>query len=122
MKKNLALVALVVVMGINSLWATTVSQQFTLTIAPAPLVITTLSLPAGQVGVAYGPIAVQASGGVLPYTWSATGLPAGLSINSASGTISGTPTSICACSVTVTVTDANTSSISKTLSTAAPGR
>jgi hypothetical protein len=37
-------------------------------------------------------------------TFSATGLPAGLSISS-SGLISGTPTTACACSVTVTATD-----------------
>ncbi len=38
-------------------------------------------------------------------TWSATGLPAGLSINSSSGTISGTPTAPCTCSVTLKATD-----------------
>jgi hypothetical protein len=37
-------------------------------------------------------------------TFSATGLPAGLSISSA-GVVSGTPTTACACSVTVTATD-----------------
>ena len=37
-------------------------------------------------------------------TFSATGLPAGLSISS-SGAITGTPTTACACSVTVTATD-----------------
>ncbi|WP_437181298.1 putative Ig domain-containing protein [Pseudomonas oryzihabitans] len=31
------------------------------------------------------------SGGSAPYTYSATGLPAGLSLNTAAGTISGTP-------------------------------
>ncbi len=41
-------------------------------------------------------------------TWSATGLPAGLVINSATGTISGTPTTACACSVTLTATDTTT--------------
>jgi carboxypeptidase T len=34
----------------------------------------------------------SASGGTTPYTWSASGLPAGLSINSGTGTVSGTPT------------------------------
>jgi len=45
----------------------------------------------------------SASGQTL--TWSASGLPAGLVINSATGTISGTPTTACACSVTLTATD-----------------
>jgi len=39
------------------------------------------------------------------FTWSASGLPAGLSINSSSGLISGTPTTAGTSSVTVTATD-----------------
>jgi Putative Ig domain len=39
------------------------------------------------------------------FTWSATGLPAGLSINSSSGLISGTPTTAGTSSVTVTAKD-----------------
>jgi putative Ig domain-containing protein len=46
----------------------------------------------------------SASGQTL--TYSATGLPAGLSISSSSGLISGTPTTAATSSVTVTVTDA----------------
>ena len=40
------------------------------------------------------------------FTWSATGLPAGLSINSSNGLISGTPTTTGSSSVTVTAQDA----------------
>ena len=40
-----------------------------------------------------------------PYTWSATGLPAGLSLNTSTGVISGTPTTAATSSVTVTATD-----------------
>jgi subtilase family serine protease len=47
---------------------------------------------------------LSASGGTAPYTWSASGLPAGLSISS-SGRISGTPTTAGTSNVTVTVTD-----------------
>jgi hypothetical protein len=39
------------------------------------------------------------------FTWGATGLPAGLSINSSSGLISGTPTTANTYNVTVTATD-----------------
>ncbi|WP_020524865.1 S8 family peptidase [Catelliglobosispora koreensis] len=53
---------------------------------------------------------MQASGGTTPYSWSATGLPAGLSISSSSGLISGTPTAAGTSNVTVTVTDASNQS------------
>ncbi len=51
------------------------------------------SLPSGTNGVAYPPQAFSASGGSMtpPYTWSATGLPAGLTMSS-SGVLYGTPT------------------------------
>src|SRR6201999_1004946 len=48
---------------------------------------------------------LSASGGTAPYTWTATGLPAGLSINASTGTISGTATTAGTSSVTVTATD-----------------
>ncbi|WP_018680496.1 S8 family serine peptidase [Actinokineospora enzanensis] len=38
-------------------------------------------------------IQMTAAGGTAPYTWSATGLPTGVSINATTGLISGTPTS-----------------------------
>ncbi|MGY0232148.1 S8 family serine peptidase [Longispora urticae] len=49
---------------------------------------------------------LQASGGSTPYSWSASGLPAGLSIASGTGRITGTPTTQGSSNVTVTVTDA----------------
>jgi prepilin-type N-terminal cleavage/methylation domain-containing protein len=51
-------------------------------------------------------LTIARSGGTGPLTWSATGLPAGLSINPSTGLISGTPTTVTpATDVTVTVTD-----------------
>ncbi|KJK43212.1 peptidase S8/S53 subtilisin kexin sedolisin, partial [Lentzea aerocolonigenes] len=47
---------------------------------------------------------LAATGGTPPYSWSVTGLPAGLSANS-SGAISGTPTTAGTSTVTATVTD-----------------
>ena len=48
---------------------------------------------------------MSATGGTAPYTWSATGLPTGLSINSSTGLITGTATVAGTYSVTVTATD-----------------
>jgi hypothetical protein len=84
----------------------------------APPSITTTSLPGGVVGSAYN-ATVAATGGTTPYTWSATGLPAGLSIDAASGAITGTPTTAGSSTVTITVTDSSNPahlSASKTLS------
>ncbi len=61
----------------------------------------------GTVGTAITSFTMSASGGTTPYTWSATGLPAGVSIGSSSGTVSGTPTAAGTYSVTVTATAAS---------------
>ncbi|HXR31905.1 MAG TPA: Ig domain-containing protein [Solirubrobacterales bacterium] len=61
----------------------------------APLAVTTNTLPAGVAGAPYE-AQVEATGGTPPYRWSATGLPPGLSIDQASGRITGIPlTAIC---------------------------
>lgn len=79
-----------------------------ITIAPsvAPVTITTTTLPAGMVGVAYSD-QLAATGGIAPYVWSITEgqLPAGLTL-SGSGLIAGTPTMASIASFTVMVQDA----------------
>ena len=87
------------------------SQPPTNTTQSNTLTITTASLAAGTVGAAYSS-PVAASGGATPYTYSATSLPSGLSINSATGTITGTPgqSSVGTASVTIKVTDSTTPS------------
>lgn len=59
---------------------------------PASLAIATTSLHTGRVGSAYS-TTVVAKGGVKPYTFSAAGLPAGLTLNKTTGVITGTPAS-----------------------------
>jgi hypothetical protein len=48
---------------------------------------------------------LQATGGTTPYTWSASGLPAGLTLAASTGRITGSPTTAGTSNVTVTVTD-----------------
>ncbi len=73
-------------------------------------------LPVGHVGTAYSQ-AFIVGGGVKPYTWSliAGAMPSGLSLSSA-GVISGIPTAAEDLSFTVQVTDAASSSVTKTYS------
>jgi len=74
---------------------------------PALTITGTYNIPATTIGTAITPIDVSAgvSGGRTPYTYSATGLPAGITINSGTGIISGTPTAIGTGTATITATD-----------------
>jgi len=72
----------------------------------APVTANCVALTAVQ-GVAITPVTLTASGGAgAPYTFTASGLPAGLTM-STSGTISGTPTVSGTFAYTVTVKDKN---------------
>jgi Putative Ig domain len=86
------------------------SQSLSVAISPPTLLITTTSLPSGQVGTAYN-ATLAASGGTPPYQWSVSSgaLPPGLTLAAATGVISGTPTRTeIAEAVTVQVSDAGT--------------
>ena len=61
-------------------------------------------IPKGAVGSAYS-FTPAVTKGTSPYTWTATGLPAGLSIDSATGEISGVPAATGVSAVSATVTD-----------------
>lgn len=69
----------------------------------APVSISTLSLSDGTQGVAYS-TSLAATGGKVPYTWTAVNLPSGLSVFD-NGTITGTPAVSGAFNVTVSATD-----------------
>jgi hypothetical protein len=87
----------------------------------APVSSTCVSITATQ-GVAITPVTMTASGGAGgPYTFTATGLPPGVSISS-SGSISGTPTASGTYNYTVTVTDSagNHGTASCSVTVAAP--
>ncbi len=72
---------------------------------PAP----TVANPGDQITIVGTAVtlASSASGGLTPYRWSATNLPAGLSIDAGTGTISGTPTTVVTANVVLTATGAN---------------
>jgi hypothetical protein len=75
----------------------TATVALTLTIATqtgGPLTITTTALSSGAVGTAYSQT-LTATGGTGPYTWQliAGRMPLGLTLNGATGVISGTPAS-----------------------------
>ncbi len=92
----------------------TASKAFTLKIVAPPSITTNSPLGLLIVGTPSG-ITLAATGGTLPYTWSISGgsLPAGLSLNSATGAVSGNPSAAGTYSFTATVTDANKLTASK---------
>ena len=74
-----------------------------------------LSLSAGTIGVAYGPVTFVASGGT-GYAWSATGLPPGMGIDSSTGALGGTPTALGTFNAQFVVTDTANDTFSVNLS------
>jgi hypothetical protein len=81
------------------------SAKLTLVVGSTFSILTTSPLPDAAVGINYSQ-ALQAAGGSPPYTWTATGLPAGITLDPASGMLHGTPTTPGAQTIAVTVTDA----------------
>jgi hypothetical protein len=93
------------------------TRSLTITVNLNAVTISTMSLPDGTQDAAYS-ATLTAAGGATPYSWSiASGsLPAGLSLDSSSGMISGTPQFTGTSNFTVQVTDASPQSATKQFS------
>lgn len=72
---------------------------------PPPVVVATAALPIGTVNSPYIRYSFAASGGLPPLTFSASGVPANMSV-SAAGVLSGTPATAGTFAISVTATDA----------------
>ncbi|GAB1641439.1 hypothetical protein KRMM14A1259_18620 [Krasilnikovia sp. MM14-A1259] len=82
------------------------TRSFTWNVALA-LTAASIDAQSGTVGIAVSPVTLTATGGKSPYSWSAAGLPAGLSLAASTGVISGAPTAVGSPTVQATVTDAD---------------
>jgi len=100
-------------------------EDYTVRVCPLIVVCPAVSyLPTATQNAAYS-LKVSALGGNGPYVFSVSGtLPAGLSLNSSTGVLSGTPSSLETRTFTVTATDANGCPVSRsyTLQVVAPGQ
>ena len=75
---------------VSDAYGMTASQALSISVGLAPMAVSTTSLPAAVAGNAYS-ATLQATGGLAPYQCSATGLPKDLSLDAATGQITGTP-------------------------------
>jgi hypothetical protein len=101
-----AVIALMVCVIATSAGCSGGSQSSTATTQPRPLIISTSTLPAALASTAYGAVLASA-GGTPPISWrlSAGALPAGVTLNVATGLLAGMPTVLGDAEFTVTATD-----------------
>ena len=94
----------------------TATANLSIKVNPAPVVITTTSLPNGVVNTAGYSATLTATGGAPPITWSITAgsLPTGLVLNAATGAITGTPTTAGTSNFTVQAADSSTPALTAT--------
>jgi len=86
------------------------SQAYTLTIAPPTITLPATTLAGGTLGAAYSASISPASGGTAPYAYAVTAgaLPGGLTLNAATGAITGTPSALGTFNFSITATDSST--------------
>jgi hypothetical protein len=92
-------------------------RQFQITTAAGLIITTAPVLPPATVGLQYGQ-SLEAAGGRAPYVWSISsgGLPAGVTLNTATGALGGVPSAAGAFQFTVDVSDSLARKASKQFS------
>ena len=109
----------------DSNYFTSDPKSLSIAVAQGMPVVSTASLAGGVVGTAYSQTLAATCGTGIYSSWALTSgsLPAGLTLNTATGVISGTPTTVQVAPITVQVTDSGGNVATKALSitvTAAP--
>ncbi|HET9180110.1 MAG TPA: Ig domain-containing protein, partial [Terriglobia bacterium] len=105
------------VLSFDFLWNTVIGKISFGDCSVPSFIITTGALPGGTVNTAYS-ATLTATGGTGSYTWSisAGSLPAGLTLNTSTGAITGTPTTAGTSNFTAKVTDSNSQTATQNLS------
>ena len=88
------------------------SRAYSTTFLPATVLLPATTLANGTQNAAYSATLNPASGGTLPYSYAVTAgaLPAGITLNTATGALTGTPTASGISNFAVTATDSSTGS------------
>jgi streptogramin lyase len=101
--------------------STSAPQTISISVSPVPVSLSCASNVQAVLGRAFQQ-SCYGTGGEPPYTFAATGLPAGLSISSTTGLIAGTPTALGTSSATIAIEDSSKQivTVPLTLSVVAP--
>lgn len=93
------------------------TKSLTLTVNSGTVSVTTATIPGGMVNLAYT-TTIAATGGLAPYSFSvsAGSLPAGITLATSTGVLSGTPTTAGSSTFTVQVADSETPAVTATQS------
>ena len=88
------------------------SRAYALVVTAATVVLPATPLAGGSLSTAYSAAITQASGGTAPYLYAVTAgaLPGGLTLNAATGAITGIPTTLGTFNFSITATDSSTGS------------